>query len=51
MKTDIPETAIHASYLPWLARVDALGGCVGSKQSRLVPPRLGRDCRRRKISK
>ena len=26
MKTDIPETAIHASYLPWLARVDALIG-------------------------
>ena len=26
MNTDIPETAIHASYLPWLARVDALIG-------------------------
>jgi hypothetical protein len=24
MKTNIPETAIHVSYLPWLARVDAL---------------------------
>ena len=24
MKTDIPETAIHTSYLPWLAKVDAL---------------------------
>jgi hypothetical protein len=23
---NIPETAIHASYLPWLARVDALIG-------------------------
>jgi hypothetical protein len=23
MKTDISETAIHASYLPWLARIDA----------------------------
>ena len=26
MKTDIPETAIHASYLPWLERVDVLIG-------------------------
>jgi len=26
MKTDIPETAIHTSYLPWLAKVDALIG-------------------------
>jgi hypothetical protein len=23
MKTDIPETVIHTSYIPWLARVDA----------------------------
>ena len=26
MKTDIPETVIHTSYVPWLARVDALIG-------------------------
>ena len=26
MKINIPETAIHVSYLPWLARVDALIG-------------------------
>jgi hypothetical protein len=26
MKTGIPETAIHASYVPWLARIDALIG-------------------------
>ena len=26
MKTDIPETVIHTSYIPWLARVDALIG-------------------------
>jgi hypothetical protein len=26
MKTDIPETVIHTSYLPWLAKVDALIG-------------------------
>ena len=26
MKTGVPETAIHTSYLPWLAKVDALVG-------------------------
>jgi hypothetical protein len=26
MKRDIPETTVHNSYLPWLARVDALIG-------------------------
>ena len=26
MKTDIPETVIHTSYIPWLARVDVLIG-------------------------
>ena len=26
MKTQVPETAIHTKYLPWLARVDALIG-------------------------
>jgi hypothetical protein len=26
MKTDIPETVIHTSYIPWLARIDALIG-------------------------
>ena len=26
MKTDIPETVIHTSYIPWLARVDSLIG-------------------------
>jgi hypothetical protein len=26
MNTDIPETAVHNLYLPWLARVDALIG-------------------------
>ena len=26
MKTDIPETVIHTSCVPWLARVDALIG-------------------------
>ena len=26
IKTDIPETVIHTSYIPWLARVDALIG-------------------------
>jgi hypothetical protein len=26
MKREIPETAIHSSYVPWLATVDALIG-------------------------
>ena len=59
MKTDIAETAIHTSYLPWLTKVDALigenrrAGTLGPRQTHEFhcsmaegpqPARGGRRC-------
>ena len=56
MKTGIAETVIHTSYVPWLARVDALIGkparldlsrhtsFIAAWQQRPQPARGGRRC-------